>query len=151
MPQFLFGYLLIELLTFIALGWAIGFGWALLVVVGLFILGIAAAIWQMRSLATRVAQRTDRPGALTGDAALSCVGAVLVALPGIVSSILGLLLLLPPTRTLIRRTISVRAQQALQNFGGSSFITVSGFGAPQSKDVPGWGQVIDHRDDEFKR
>lgn len=151
MPQFLFGYLLIELLTFIALGWAIGFGWALLVVVGLFILGIAAAIWQMRSLATRVAQRTDRPGALTGDAALSSVGAVLVALPGIVSSILGLLLLLPPTRTLIRRTISVRAQQALQNFGGSSFITVSGFGAPQSKDVPGWGQVIDHRDDEFKR
>lgn len=151
MPQFLFGYLLIELLSFIALGWAIGFGWALLVVVGLFILGIAAAMWQMRSLATRVAQRTDRPGALTGDAALSCVGAVLVALPGIVSSILGLLLLLPPTRTLIRRTISVRAQQALQNFGGSSFITVSGFGAPQSKDVPGWGQVIDHRDDEFKR
>ena len=151
MPQFLLGYFLIELITFIALGWAIGFGWALLVVLGLFILGIVTAMWQMRALATRVAQRTDRPGALTGDAALSCVGAVLVALPGIVSSILGLFLLFPPTRALIRRTISTRAQQALQNFGGSSFVTVSGFGAPQSKDVPGWGQVIDHRDDEFKR
>lgn len=151
MPQFLLGYLLIELVTFIALGWAIGFGWALLVVLGLFILGIAVAMWQMRSLATRVTQRTDRPGALTGDAALSCVGAVLVALPGIVSSVLGLLFLLPPTRSLLRRSISARAQRALQNFGGSSFITVSGFGAPQSKDIPGWGQVIDHRDDESDR
>ncbi|OFT90318.1 FxsA family protein [Corynebacterium sp. HMSC28B08] len=151
MPQFLLGYLLIELVAFLALGWAVGFGWALLIVLGLFILGIAVAMWQMRSLATRVAQRTDRPGALTDDAALSCVGAVFVALPGLVSSLLGLLLLLPPTRALVRRIISVRAQRALQNFGGSSFVTVSGFGAPQSKNVPGWGEVIDHRDDEFKR
>lgn len=151
MPQFLLGYLLIELVAFLALGWAVGFGWALLIVIGLFILGIAVAMWQMRSLATRVTQRTDRPGALTGDAALSCVGAVFVALPGLVSSLLGLLLLLPPTRALVRRIISVRAQRALQNFGGSSFVTVSGFGAPQSKNVPGWGEVIDHRDDEFKR
>ncbi|WP_295641845.1 FxsA family protein [uncultured Corynebacterium sp.] len=151
MPQFLLGYFLIELVTFIALGWAIGFGWALLVVAGLFILGILTAMWQMRSLAERVAKRTDRPGALTGDAALSCVGAVLVALPGIVTTVAGLLLLLPPTRAMLRRMISARAQRALQNFGGSSFITVSGFGAPQSKDVPGWGQVIDHRDDEFDR
>ena len=151
MPQFLLGYLLIELVAFLALGWAVGFGWALLIVLGLFILGIAVAMWQMRSLATRVAQRTDRPGALTGDAALSCVGAVFVALPGLVSGLLGLLLLLPPTRALVRRIISVRAQRALQNFGGSSFVTVSGFGAPQSKNVPGWGEVIDHRDDEFKR
>ena len=41
-------YLVVEIIAFILLGVWIGWGWALLFLLGLFVLGIALATWQMR-------------------------------------------------------------------------------------------------------
>ncbi|MBC2681535.1 FxsA family protein [Corynebacterium anserum] len=151
MPLVAAAYFLIELIAFFLIGKWIGFGWALILLIALFIAGMAVSAWQLRALTERVATQTNHPGKLTADAALTVVGAFLVAVPGIVSTVCGLLLMLPPTRALTRKLIGASARRALANFGGSAFTTVTQYGAPGSKNIPGWGEVIDHREDEAPR
>ena len=142
-------YILTEVLFFILIGAWIGFGWTVLLTLVAFIGGIALAGWQFRELVRRTMNDKEHPGRLSADAALTAVGAVLVALPGLLSALFGIFLLLPPTRTLVRKTIGGSLRRQVTKFGGASFTTVSGVSMPQTKDVQGWGEVIDHRDDEF--
>lgn len=133
-------YLVMELIAFILLGVWIGWGWALLILLGLFVLGLALATWQMRELTVRALSQNDRPGALTADMALSMVGAVGVAVPGIVSSFLGIFFLIPPTRTLIRKMLGQAARRSLERFGVTTYTRVN-----RIQNSGGWGEVIDHR------
>ncbi|WP_293791212.1 FxsA family protein [uncultured Corynebacterium sp.] len=133
-------YLVMELIAFILLGVWIGWGWALLILLGLFVLGLALATWQMRELTVRALSQNDRPGALTADMALSMVGAVGVAVPGIVSSFLGIFFLIPPTRTLIRKMLGQAARRSLERFGVTTYTRVN-----RIQNSGGWGDVIDHR------
>jgi len=133
-------YLVVELIAFILLGVWIGWGWALLILLGLFVLGLALATWQMRELTVRALSQNDRPGALTADMALSMVGAVGVAVPGIVSSFLGIFFLIPPTRTLIRKMLGQAARRSLERFGVTTYTRVN-----RIQNSGGWGDVIDHR------
>lgn len=136
-------YLVVEIIAFILLGVWIGWGWALLLLLGLFVLGIALATWQMRELTVRALQQKGRPGELTADMALSMVGAVGVAVPGIVTSFLGIFFLIPPTRTLIRKMLGQAARRSLERFGVNTYSRVS-----HIQNSGGWGDVIDHRTGE---
>lgn len=136
-------YLVVEIIAFILLGVWIGWGWALLILLGLFVLGIALATWQMRELTVRALQQKGRPGELTADMALSMVGAVGVAVPGIVTSFLGIFFLIPPTRTLIRKMLGQAARRSLERFGVNTYSRVS-----HIQNSGGWGDVIDHRTGE---
>ena len=136
-------YLVVEIIAFILLGVWIGWGWALLLLLGLFVLGIALATWQMRELTVRALQQKGRPGELTADMALSMVGAVGVAVPGIVTSFLGVFFLIPPTRTLIRKMLGQAARRSLERFGVNTYSRVS-----HIQNSGGWGDVIDHRTGE---
>lgn len=142
-------YIATEILVFVLLGLWIGFGWTVLLVVATFIGGMLLAGWQFRELVRRSLTDQSHPGRLTADAALSAVGAVLVALPGLFTAVLGIVLLLPPTRSLVRRGLGEALRRRITSFGGASFSTVSGVSMPQTKNVDGWGEVIDHRSDEF--
>ncbi|HIW91240.1 MAG TPA: FxsA family protein [Candidatus Corynebacterium avicola] len=142
-------YVFAEVLFFILMGAWIGFGWTILLTLAAFIGGIALAGWQFRELVRRTLENKENPGRLTADAALTAVGAVLVALPGLLSALFGIFLLLPPTRTVIRKALGGTLRRTMTQFGGASFTTVSGVSMPQTKNVQGWGEVIDHRDDEF--
>ncbi|WP_296214548.1 FxsA family protein [Corynebacterium sp. YSMAA1_1_F7] len=133
-------YLVVEIIAFILLGVWIGWGWALLTVLGLFVLGIILATWQMRELTVRALQQSDNPGKLSADMALSVVGAVCVAVPGVVSSFLGLFFLIPPTRTLIRKGLGQAARRSLERFGVTTYTRVN-----RIQNTGGWGDVIDHR------
>lgn len=149
----LFGLFLIvvEALAFFLVGKLIGFGWALLALIGLWIIGVVIAGWQIRSLAIKAAQDQRHPGKLTGNAALSIAGGWMVAAPGFVSSALGLLLLLPPTRSLIRRKLGKAMRRAVNNFSSTAFTLATSRSMPDASErIPGWGEVIDHRDDEFR-
>ena len=148
MPLLAAAYLLSELIVFFLLGLWIGFGWAILLLIGLFIAGIVVSAWQLRALTARVSAQQVNPGRLTADAALTVVGAFMVAVPGILTTASGLLLMLPPTRALIRKMIGASARSALARFGGTTFTTVTRYGAPGSQNIPGWGEVIDHREGE---
>lgn len=142
-------YIVVEILVFFLLGTWIGFGWTILLVLATFIGGMLLAGWQFRELVRRSMTDASHPGRLTADAALSAVGAVLVALPGLVTAVFGIVLLLPPTRSLVRRGLGGALRSKITEFGGASFTTVSGVSMPQTRDVDGWGEVIDHRADEF--
>lgn len=133
-------YLVVEIIAFILLGVSVGWGWALLILFGLFVLGIGLAFWQMRELTGRALQQKDHPGELTADMALSMVGAVGVAVPGIVSSFFGIFFLIPPTRTLIRKMLGQAARRSLERFGVTTYSRVN-----HIQNTGGWGDVIDHR------
>jgi UPF0716 protein FxsA len=103
-------YVLVELAVVVALASTIGFGWTLLVLLGTFLLGLALAGSQIKRQFRRLQSglTTTPQGAVT-DSALVALGTVLVVVPGLVTSALGLLLLLPPTRAAARPLLTAVA------------------------------------------
>ena len=97
---------IVELAVLVAVGKAIG----VLATIGLLILAslVGAALLRREGIRTLVAFReavsTRRPPHRElVDGMLIAAAGVFIVLPGFVSDILGLLLLLPPTRALVRR------------------------------------------------
>lgn len=97
---------IVEVTVLIAVGHAIG----ILATIGLLILGSVVGAVLLRREGTRTlaafreAMRTRRPPHRELiDGVLIVAAGVLIVLPGFVSDILGLLLLLRPTRALVRR------------------------------------------------
>ena len=104
-------YAVIELAVLVALVSTIGFGWTVLLVAGAFVLGLALAGSQLRRQLRRLRSgltMADAQGAVT-DSALVALGTVLVVIPGLASSALGALLLLPPTRAVARPVLTAMA------------------------------------------
>ena len=98
-------YLLVELAVLVGLVYAIGFGWTVLAVLGTFLIGLALAGRQLtRHLGLLQSALNSRAASneLATDSALVALGAVLVFIPGVASSVLGALLLMPPTRRIAR-------------------------------------------------
>ena len=134
-------YLIVEIAAFVAVAQWIGFGWAILALGGLFLVGVIAAAWEMRRLTARAmddaiaaqeamghgaagragtADASDpaaavfdpaagetearkalaSAGTLMVDSAMLMVGCLLLALPGFVSTVIGLALILVVTMTL---------------------------------------------------
>lgn len=93
-------YALAELVATAALIWAIGFGWTVFVLLAGFAVGLVLTATQIRRQYRRLYGRIDR--SLLTDSGLVAAGAVLVAVPGPVSTLVGLLLLAPPTRPAAR-------------------------------------------------
>ena len=106
-------YLVVEIVALVALGSAIGVGATLLVLLAGSVIGLLLARREGIRAAQAVAQAvTNRQVAhveLT-DGLLVAAGGVLLFLPGLVTDLAGLLLLLPPTRSLVRRRL-VRAAE----------------------------------------
>ena len=106
-------YAIVELAAVVALASTVGLGWTLLLVLATFVVGIALAGSQVKRQIRRLRGGvTDPQGALT-DGALVATGTALVVVPGIVTTVLGLLLLLPPTRAAARPVIAVLAARRM--------------------------------------
>ena len=107
-------YLVVEIVALVALGSVIGLGWTLLVLLAGSLLGLWLArregVRAAHALADAVANRRV-PTAEVTDGMLVAAGGVLLFVPGLVTDVAGLLLLLPPTRGLVRRRL-VRAAEA---------------------------------------
>jgi UPF0716 protein FxsA len=108
LPLLMVGLAVIEIFVFVAVVHAVGAGWALLALavtslVGLLLLrreGIRG--WR----AFRAAAEAGRPpGAQVSNSLVGLLGALLLAVPGFVSAVAGLLLILPPGRGLARRSV----------------------------------------------
>lgn len=111
-------YALVELAVIFALVATIGWGWTLLVLLATFLLGwgllapmagshLIGRIGRLRS------GLTDPRGA-AGDGALVTLAAVLVLIPGVVSTAVGILLLVPPVRTIAAPGLTAIAVRRLQ-------------------------------------
>ncbi|MFD4293251.1 FxsA family protein [Rhodococcus sp. NPDC058505] len=98
-------YLVVEVAAVVWIGSAIGVGWTIL----LFLAIWAVGLWLVRSQFRRVlaqfrdaGQDTAAVGGAVADGALVTAGTVLLVVPGLVTGVLGLLMLMPPTRWALR-------------------------------------------------
>lgn len=108
-------YALVELTVIVVLVATVGLGWTLLASLAAFVLGLALAGSQLKRHLQRL--RTgltaqNAQGAVT-DSALVALGTVLVVVPGLASTVLGALLLLPPTRAAARPVVTALAARGL--------------------------------------
>jgi UPF0716 protein FxsA len=94
-------YAAVELAAVIALTWAIGIGWTLVVLAAAFIVGVVLAAAQLRGQVGAI-RRSRSGSAAVADGVLVALGSLLVFLPGLVSTAAGALMLAPPTRTAMR-------------------------------------------------
>lgn len=110
-------YAVVELAVIFALVSTIGWGWTLLALVGTFLLGWGLVAPMAGShLIRRIGQLrsglTDQRAA--GDGVLVSLAALLVLVPGLVSTALGLMLLIPPVRSAVGPGLTARAVRKLQ-------------------------------------
>ena len=117
MPLLLFAYFAAEVLAFIGVAKLIGVGWALLAVLGLMVVGGFAASMSLRSALVRATRGQSSVSKLAGDSALLMAAWVLAVVPGFVTSALGLFMVLPPTRAVMRTGLTMKAQRSLERFG----------------------------------
>jgi UPF0716 protein FxsA len=136
---------IVEIALFIKVGQAIGLWPTLALVIGAALLG--GALLRQQGLAVLMQLRGNvaagkLPGQTIADAALIGVAAVLLILPGFLSDVVALLLLVPPIRRWIYKTLA----------GNFTVVQTTGFRAqPQTEDarVKGPG-VIDLDDEDYR-
>jgi UPF0716 protein FxsA len=108
-------YSLIELAVIVALASTIGLGWTVIAVLATWLVGLTLAGSQVkrhiRRLQSGINAATVRGAA--ADSVLVALGTVLVVIPGVASSVLGALLLLPPTRAAARPLVTAMAARQL--------------------------------------
>ncbi|TQS46721.1 FxsA family protein [Cryptosporangium phraense] len=105
-----------EIAVLVQIGQAIGLGWTLLLMLASAVLGS----WLLRReggrafRALREAAREGRtPAKETAEGAVVLAGSLLMILPGFLSDVVGILLLLPPVRTLAGRLVLRSAARRL--------------------------------------
>jgi UPF0716 protein FxsA len=122
-------YTLVELAVIVALASTIGFGWTVLLLLTTFVVGLALAGSQVKRHIRRLQSgltATTVQGA-AADSVLVALGTVLVVIPGLASSVVGALLLLPPTRAAARPLVTAMAARRVP------LVTAAAASAP------GWG------------
>jgi UPF0716 protein FxsA len=107
-------YLVVEIVALVALGSAIGLGWTLVVLVAGSLLGLLLArregIRAAQAIGQAVTERRLAHDEVT-DGLLVAAGGVLLFVPGLVTDVAGLLLLVPPVRSLVRRRLVAAAER----------------------------------------
>ncbi|MGW5673135.1 FxsA family protein, partial [Micromonospora sp. NPDC003776] len=109
---------LLELAVFVLVGRGIGFGSALLLMFAASLLGLVLlrreGMRAWRGFRAAVESRQP-PGRQVTDGLVGLLGALLLALPGLVSGALGLLLLVPPLRRLARVGVQRAAERRVSS------------------------------------
>jgi UPF0716 protein FxsA len=145
---FLIALPMAEVLVFIEVGLAIGWLWALVLLVGTSMLGVQLLRIQGRAAIERVSLAVSErraPGAAALDGALGFVGGLLLVVPGFISDAFGVLLLAAPTRALTRRWISrhyagrvMRFVAATGRFGPGGRMRPADVDSTAVEDDQGW-------------
>ncbi|MFF2084189.1 FxsA family protein [Nocardia sp. NPDC058176] len=98
-------YLVVEIAALVGLAQLIGVGWALLVLVAVSGVGLLLLGAQGRRVFERF-RRASRgevsAESAVADGLLVATGSILLFVPGLVTGVIGLLALFPPTRALLR-------------------------------------------------
>jgi UPF0716 protein FxsA len=124
-------YTVVELAVIVALTSTIGFGWTVLALLATWLVGVTLAGSQLkrhlRRLRSGLSAATAQGAA--ADSLLVALGTVLVVIPGLASSVVGTLLLLPPTRVVGRPLVTALAARRVP------LVVAAGTGAAAT----GWG------------
>ncbi|MEU7765823.1 FxsA family protein [Nocardia sp. NPDC049190] len=125
MPALLFVlYAVVEIAVLVAVGHLLGVVPTIL----LLIAGSAAGMLLVGSQGRRVFEQFRRagrgeiaPGTAVADGALVAAGGLLMFVPGLVTSLFGLLLLLPVTRFLVRPLVTAFAARRFGRFAAAPY------------------------------
>jgi UPF0716 protein FxsA len=108
-------YAVVELMALIGLAATIGVGWTLLVLLATLVLGLVLLAplggWQLGRQLMQLRSGLAEPHSAVSESALVALASGLVLVPGLVTTALGLLLLVPPIRAAARpglTTLAVR-------------------------------------------
>jgi UPF0716 protein FxsA len=108
----------LELTVFVLVGRGIGFGSAVLLVFAVSLLGLVLlrreGMRAWRGFRAAVESRQP-PGPQVTDGLVGLLGALLLATPGLVSGVVGLLLLVPPVRRLARVGVQRAAERRVSS------------------------------------
>lgn len=107
-------YAIVEVLAIAIVGAAIGAGWTILLLIAGSALGMVLFAAQTRKVIDGIGQvsRGERSASgVVADSTLGAAGVSLLLIPGLVTSVLGLLALAPPTRWLLRPLILAIARR----------------------------------------
>ena len=144
-PRLFLLYVVAELAVVVALASSIGFGWTLLLLLAAFAGGLALAGSQLKVQLNRLRSGLDAGrSTLAADSMAVAFGTLLVVMPGLLTSVAGLLLLLPPTRAAARPLLSAMAVRGLGR--RIPLITVAGVRRPYDRPSrPDYidGEVVD--------
>lgn len=116
-------WLAVEIVAFIEVGHAIGWVLALVLLIGTSVLGAQLLRIQGRAAIGRVSLAVSEhraPGRAAIEGLLGFLGASLLVIPGFVTDALGALLLLPPTRALMRRWLSRHYSGRVMRFAATT-------------------------------
>jgi UPF0716 protein FxsA len=140
-------YVVAELALVVVLASTIGLGWTLLLLLVAFAGGLALAGSQIKVQLNRLRSGLNAgQSKLATDGMAVALGTLLVVVPGLLTSVAGLLLLLPPTRVAARPLLSAMAVRGLGR--PIPLITVTGVGPYRRAPQPDYidGEVIDVAD-----
>jgi UPF0716 protein FxsA len=115
MRRLLLTYAVVELIVLIGLAATIGIGWTLLVLLATFVLGLVLwaplAGWQLSSQLTQLRSGLKEPRVALTDSAVVALASGLILVPGLATTALGLLLLVPSIRTAARPGLAALAMR----------------------------------------
>ncbi|MGN9893697.1 FxsA family protein [Micromonospora sp. L31] len=150
-PPALLLAVVLELAVFVGVGQVIGFGSAVLLVFAASLLGLVLlrreGMRAWRGFRSSVEARQP-PGRQVTDGLVGLLGALLLATPGLVSGVVGLLLLVPPVRRLARAGVQRAAERRVSSmvagdlFGPRTVRVRRGASRPASEPTVD-GQVVD--------
>ena len=138
-------YIAVELAATALLIWAVGLGWAMLVLAATFMGGVLLAASQVKGQVAAARRSRSTPQGAVADGVLVGLGSFLVFLPGIVSTAAGALMLAPPTRGAMRPLAATMLTRGVaRRIGAAGFNPgfMPGF-APAGAGRPGRGDYID--------
>ncbi|MEH0827591.1 MULTISPECIES: FxsA family protein [unclassified Micromonospora] len=117
-PPALLLAVVLELAVFVGVGRLIGFGSAMLLVFAASLLGLVLlrreGMRAWRGFRSSVESRQP-PGRQVTDGLVGLLGALLLAVPGLVSAVVGLALLVPPVRRLARAGVQRAAERRVSS------------------------------------
>ena len=134
-------YMVVELAVIVALTSTIGFGWTIVTLLATWLVGVTLAGSQVKRQIRRL-QSGLEPAAVqvaATDGLLVALGTVLVVIPGLASSVLGALFLLPPTRAAARPLVTAMAARRVPLVVTAGPVAATGWGY----DASGRGDYID--------
>lgn len=137
-------YVVVEVGVLIWVGSTIGVLWTVLLLIAGSAIGMVLVKSQWRAVMAgfrRATRGETSPTGAVADGAMVAAGSVLMFVPGLVTSVLGLLMLLPPTRWALRPLVVLLAgKRAAVTFTGVEFAARSA-GARRGTVID--GEVVD--------
>ncbi|GAB3127257.1 membrane protein FxsA [Tsukamurella serpentis] len=134
-------YLVVEIAAFAGLVAWLGFGWALLAVIAATAIGVLMLRRTAAGVLGRLADALDgrrSAGPALMDTALLAAAVLLLAVPGVVSTALGMVLLVKPVRAVVRPVAAYVGAKRIAGFVEESGLVTVLSGRPR-----GYGTVVD--------